>query len=189
MEPMGGIRDVISLLLDGSAAQHGVALNNFAAGLGRCPASRKCGNYLCVNLDCCAESALPTKLCHGCRQVRYCSVGCQKHGYMVGTGRFARWSERLGFQKSPDGLCGMQPTFCGRCTKSVLLARGGGTVLCFQKWCIDQSRGCIHVFRQHKYPLCSPMLTVHSWGGAVYHTSLVCLACCWYLLWAMCLVV
>lgn len=84
LESVKGVQDVVLLLLDSSEVPQGVAWNNFAASLGRCPASRKCGSQHCVNLDTCAESALPTKLCTGCRQVRYCSVECQKFAWAHG---------------------------------------------------------------------------------------------------------
>lgn len=38
----------------------------------------------CTNLDGVSEAALKTKLCGGCRRVRYCSVECQKAAWVNG---------------------------------------------------------------------------------------------------------
>lgn len=43
-----------------------------------------CGNWLCQNTVGCSEAALSTRLCSGCRRVRYCSVGCQRTAWKAG---------------------------------------------------------------------------------------------------------
>lgn len=43
-----------------------------------------CCNAFCTNLTGASEASLPTKLCSGCRRVRYCSVQCQKSGWTQG---------------------------------------------------------------------------------------------------------
>lgn len=43
-----------------------------------------CCNLGCTNLEGFSEVALPTRLCSGCRQARYCSVECQKEAWKEG---------------------------------------------------------------------------------------------------------
>lgn len=39
-------------------------------------AMRRCAHLGCTNLWGCSEGRLPTRLCSGCRLVRYCSLDC-----------------------------------------------------------------------------------------------------------------
>lgn len=43
-----------------------------------------CCNTVCRNLVGVSEAVLPTRLCGGCKRVRYCSVECQQAGWIAG---------------------------------------------------------------------------------------------------------
>lgn len=47
-----------------------------------------CCNWACTNLDGFSEAALPTRLCSGCRRVRYCSEECQRTAWVIGEHRY-----------------------------------------------------------------------------------------------------
>lgn len=50
----------------------------------RCPVSPTCGNWVCCNTWKDTESSVVTKLCSGCRRVRYCGLICQEHAWKNG---------------------------------------------------------------------------------------------------------
>lgn len=43
-----------------------------------------CSSWLCTNVTGCCESALPTRLCSGCRRARYCSEECHQKAWVNG---------------------------------------------------------------------------------------------------------
>lgn len=86
---LGGVQPIMFSLFtcEGrvpSVPEQGVVWSSFAASRGVCPKVKKCGCWDCVNKEGCSESDLSTKLCSGCRMVRYCSVACQRSAWREG---------------------------------------------------------------------------------------------------------
>lgn len=86
--PMGGVRDVVVALLSSGpkvldASKQARLWDRFAVTL--CPNMLPgCSNWACVKLDGPCESAMRTRLCSGCRSVRYCCVECQRTAWVEG---------------------------------------------------------------------------------------------------------